>query len=157
MKTTKLVIGILSMVLFLVVTLQSCAAGIGNALSENGEVSGTAGFMTAIMLLAGGIVCVAGRKSKGGAIACVILYVLGGLIGITNAGTYSDLYIWSGLCFVIAVFNLISIFTQNFNETPPAPVVFQQSQYPQYQQPYQTQNQQPQYPQNSQNNQPPQQ
>lgn len=126
MKTAKLVIGIISIVLFLLVTVQSCAAGIGNALAANGEVSGTAGFIVAVMLLAGGIVSIAGRNSKGGAIACAILYILGALIGFANAGSYSDLYIWAGLCAVLAVFFLISIFTQKFVKKVPAQPPFQQ-------------------------------
>ena len=50
MKTAKLVTGILSIILFVFVTFQSCAAGVGNALSANGEVSGTAGVMVAVCL-----------------------------------------------------------------------------------------------------------
>ena len=42
MKNGKLVIGIISIVLFVLVGMQSCAAGLSNALSSNGEVSGTA-------------------------------------------------------------------------------------------------------------------
>lgn len=115
MKTAKLVIGILSIVLFLLIALQSCVAGVANTLAENGEVSGSAGLFTAIMMLSGGIVSIAGRKSKGAAIACVVLYVLGGIMGFVNAGSYGDLYIWSGLCVILAIFFLISIFTQRFD------------------------------------------
>lgn len=118
MKTAKLVIGIISIVLFLLVTVQSCAAGVANTLTENGEVSGSAGLLTAIMLLAGGIVSIAGRKSKGGAIACIVLYLIGGIIGFANAGSYGDLYIWSGLCIVLAVFFLISLFAQKYDPKP---------------------------------------
>jgi len=57
MKVWKLISGILSMVLFLVVAFQSCAAGVANTLAENGEVSGSAGILVAILMLAGGIVC----------------------------------------------------------------------------------------------------
>jgi hypothetical protein len=56
MKVWKLVSGILSIVLFLIVSFQSCAAGISNTLSDNGEVGGSAGVLVAIFLLAGGIV-----------------------------------------------------------------------------------------------------
>lgn len=118
MKTAKLVIGIISIVLFLLVAVQSCAAGVANTLTENGEVSGSAGLLTAIMLLAGGIVSIAGRKSKGGAIACIVLYLIGGIVGFANAGSYADLYIWSGLCIVLAVFFLISLFAQKYDPKP---------------------------------------
>ena len=104
MKTAKLVIGIISMVLFVLVAFQSCAAGLGNALADNGEVSGTSG-----MLLAG-IVGVATRKSKGGGIVAGVFYLLGGLLGIVNYGSFSDLAIWSVLCFIFgAVFILGSL------------------------------------------------
>ena len=49
MKVAKLVSGILSIVLALLVMFQSCAAGIGNALEENGEVGGTGGLLVALL------------------------------------------------------------------------------------------------------------
>ena len=42
MKTWKLVSGILSIILFVIVTFQSCAAGVANSLEANGETSGSA-------------------------------------------------------------------------------------------------------------------
>ena len=75
MKTWKLVSGILSIVVFFMVAFQSCAAGIGNAMAENGEVSGSAGIIVAIMILSGGIVSIATRKGgKGGNIALIVLF-----------------------------------------------------------------------------------
>lgn len=102
-KTAKLVIGIVSMVLFFLIAFQSCAAGIGNALTQSGEISGTAGLMVAILMLIAGIVGVATRKSKGGGITTGVFYAVAGLIGIANYGSYGDLMIWSVLCFIFAV------------------------------------------------------
>ena len=110
MKTLKLVISIISMVLFLLIALQSCAAGVGNALAENGESSGSAGILLAFAMLIAGIIGVAAGKGKGGSIAAAIIYVLGGIIGIANVGSYSDLKIWSILSFVFAIIFIISIF-----------------------------------------------
>ncbi len=113
MKTTKLVIGIISIVLFMVIAFQSCAAGIGNALSENGESSGSAGFFVALCMLIAGIVGICTRKSIGGGYVSGAFYAIGGLIGITNYGSYSDLMIWSILSFIFAgVFILGSILTK---------------------------------------------
>ena len=64
MKVWKLVSGILSMILFVLVAFQSCAAGVSNALEENGEISGSAGILVAILMLTGGIVSVVTRKSS---------------------------------------------------------------------------------------------
>lgn len=109
MKTAKLVTGILCMVFTLLVLFQSCAAGISNTISENGEVSGSAGFLLAILMLAGGIVEVAARKStpKGGSIAAMILFFVAAILGFANAGSYADLNIWSAWCLVLGILNLI--------------------------------------------------
>lgn len=110
MKTLKLVIGILCIILSAFILFQSCAAGVANTMEESGEVSGSAGLLVAILMLAGGIVMIAARNSikKAGDIAGAILFVLAALIGFTCAGTFSDLKIWSGLCVIIALILMIS-------------------------------------------------
>ena len=110
MKTWKLVSGILSIVLFVLVSFQSCAAGISNTLEENGEMGGTAGLIVALMLLAGGIVSICTRKGgKSGNIALIVLFGLGALIGFTLAGSYADLSIWSSWCLICAALALVAL------------------------------------------------
>lgn len=110
MKTWKLVSGILSIIMFIMVGFQSCAAGISNTMEANGEVGGSAGVIVAIMLLAGGIVSVVTRKgTKGGNIALIVLYGLGGLFGFALAGSYADLNIWAGWCLICAVLAIVSL------------------------------------------------
>lgn len=111
MKIWKLVSGILNIILFVFVTFQSCAAGIGNALSENEEVSGSAGMIVAAMLLAGGIVSIVTRKSirKGGNITLIVLYGIAAIMGFTMAGSYSDLKIWAGWCVICLALAVVSI------------------------------------------------
>lgn len=118
MKTWKLVSGILSIVLFIIVTFQSCAAGLGNALAENGESSGSGGIIVAIVMLAGGITSIATRKSegKGGNIALIVLFGIGSLVGFALAGSFSDLNIWAGWCLINAVLAVVSIFKKNKTE-----------------------------------------
>ena len=99
MKTWKLVSGILSIIMFVFVTFQSCAAGISNSIEDNGEVGGSAGIIVAIMLLAG----------KGGNIAVIVLFGLGAIMGFTMAGSYTDLIIWAAWCAICAVLALISM------------------------------------------------
>jgi len=111
MKTTKLVIGIISIVLTLVILFQSCAATFGDALEANGGTSGGSGMLVAILMLAAGIVAIAGRSSKGGTIAAMILYALAGIIGVTSSGIFKDLIIWGVLNLIFAVIFLISVIT----------------------------------------------
>jgi len=115
MKTWKLVSGILSIVLFIVVAFQSCAAGMVNAIEENGQSSGSGGIIVAIMMLTGGIVSISTRKSegKGGNIALVILFGIGALMGFALAGNFTDLNIWAAWCLINAVMAVISIIKGN--------------------------------------------
>lgn len=117
MKTWKLVAGILSMVLFIIVAFQSCAAGVLNTLEDNGEISGSAGILVAVLMLTGGIVSVATRKSirNGGNVALIIIFGLAALVGFTNYGNFSDLIIWSGWCLINAVLAFFAIITGKGN------------------------------------------
>lgn len=118
MKTTKYVTGIMSIIFTAMVVFQSCAAGLGNAMSNNGEMSGSGGIILALFMLTGGIVSINTRNEdgRGGSIACVIVYVIAFLIGTVTAGTvFKDLYIWSMWCFICAILHLISILFRKGN------------------------------------------
>lgn len=106
------------MVFTLLVLFQSCAAGISNTISENGEVSGSAGFLLSILMLAGGIIEVATRKSlkKGGSIAAIILFFLAAILGFANAGSYADLNIWSAWCLILGILNLLDLLLSSRND-----------------------------------------
>lgn len=110
MKTWKLVSGIICSVLFAFVSLQSCAAGLSNALEANNEVSGSAGIIVAVLMLSGGVVSIATRKSEknGGNIALIILFALAAFVGFSYAGSFKDLYIWSAWCLINALLAIIS-------------------------------------------------
>ena len=113
MKVWKLVSGILSIVLFVLVAFQSCAVGVSNTIMESEEVSGSAGIIVAILMLAGGIVSIATRNAagKGRNIALIVLFGLAALIGFTNYGSFSDLAIWSGWCVINAILAIVAIVT----------------------------------------------
>lgn len=111
MKTWKLISVILSIVLAAFVLFQSMAVGLGNSLSENGETSGSAGFLVAILLIAAGITAIVVRKSikKGAHIALIIMYGLAAIVGFTMAGSYEDLKIWAGWCLICAILAVVVI------------------------------------------------
>ena len=111
MKIWKLVSGILCMILFIFVGFQSCAAGMADALGDTGGVSGGAGIIVAVLMLAGGIVSVSTRNSekKGSDIALIILFTLAALFGFVLSGSFSDLKIWAGWCLINAIMAFLSI------------------------------------------------
>lgn len=111
-KTFRLIIGIISLLLFLIISLQSCAAGASNILSGSGEVSGSAGFVLALCMAIAGIVtiCMRKRESTPAFIVPMILYFVGALLGSANVGTYSDLAIWSVLSAIFAALHIFFLF-----------------------------------------------
>ena len=108
--TAKLIIGIISMVLFVLVTFQSCAAGLSNALLDNGEISGSFGFLVAFNFLASGIIAVAARKSPKRLpwIICAVLLWLSYFYAKVFGGSYKDLVVWGFLSFLLGMFYLFS-------------------------------------------------
>ncbi len=102
MKTAKLIIGIVTIVLSGIIFFQSCAVGIGSALEESEEVSGPAGMIVAVCMLIAGIVAIAARKGRAGGFVAGGFYLLGGIIGIANVGSFGDLKIWSVLSLLLA-------------------------------------------------------
>lgn len=111
MRAWKLVSGILSIIIFVIVEFQSCAAGVVNALDENGGSSGTVGFLCGLLILAGGIVSIASRNAirNGGNVALIIIFGLAALIGFAGYGNYSDLVIWSLWALINVVLAIVSL------------------------------------------------
>lgn len=103
MKTTKLVAGIMEIVLSAFIVFQSMAAGFVNAVEENGSASGSMGIFVALAYLITGIVYLSSKKSKkltADSINMVIL-VLVGVIALVDTGIYADLLIWAWLGIII--------------------------------------------------------
>lgn len=112
MKIWRLVSGILSMVSFLIITFQSCAVGVVNAVEDNkDDTSGAGGIVVAFGLLVSGIVATAlwKKKNKGGDIALIVLYGLTALMGFANQGTFGDLVVWSSWALICAIMAAIAL------------------------------------------------
>lgn len=126
MKTAKLVIGIVSIVLAIIILCGSCMANVGSALGGGTDTSGGAGTIVAILMIVAGIVGIAARSSKGGAIAATIIYAIAGLSAIgASTGIYKDLLVWGIVALIFAVVFLISIFKQDYSKpnTPSNPTI----------------------------------
>lgn len=112
MKTTKLILGIISIVVFIVIMFQSCAAGLYTSFNgDTADTSSGGGIVLSFLILIGGIVGIATKNSKGGGIVAGIFYLFAGVMGFANAGVFSDLEIWSWMAVIFGVvFLLGSIF-----------------------------------------------
>ncbi|EJF00809.1 hypothetical protein [Liquorilactobacillus mali] len=109
MKTTKLVFGILMIVLSVFIGLQSMVTGLGNSLESNNQHGGSAGILVGILYLVAGIVYLATKSAKklGADIANFILLALAWLLGVSNAGSYGDLTVWGWLALIIGALFLV--------------------------------------------------
>ena len=78
-KTWPLVIGILSILAFIIIAFQSCAIGVYNTIDGQGHADGTIGLIIGLMYLSGGIVLIATRyRSR---TAAMVLYFIGAFFG----------------------------------------------------------------------------
>ncbi|WP_455267908.1 hypothetical protein [Ruminococcus sp.] len=112
--TMRLIIGIFSILLSVMVGLQSCAAGVGEALANSDSNGGGAGMILGFFMLAAGIITIATRKSKGGTITSIVVFILGGIVALANPSEiYGDLKVWMVVSFIFAVLLIISLFMKN--------------------------------------------
>lgn len=84
MKTIRLILGIITVILFMVILLQSCAVGTANVINESSDMGGSAGFFLAILSLIDGVIAMATRSSAVGA--------------FTAGGLYNCRIHWNGKC-----------------------------------------------------------
>lgn len=105
MKTTKLVVGIIMIVVAFFISIQSVMAGMSEAYINSNGHAGVAGLIVAILYLASGIVYIAtrGKNGFGPDIASMVMLLVAWILGLVNAGIYKDLIIWSWLAFIIGI------------------------------------------------------
>jgi len=106
-KIAKLICGIISIVVFMIIVFQSCAAGLVNVLESNDDTSGTAGVFLAVSMLIAGIIGIATRNNKGGGITAGAFYLVGGIIAFASLGTFTDLIVWSVLSMLFSMLFLV--------------------------------------------------
>lgn len=106
--TTKLVLGIISLVMFLFVGFQSCSASLLTQLGQSSDLGGSAGSLLAVILLVCGILGIAGRRNRKATLTAGILYIVGGVLAIPNAQIYKDLILWGIVSIAFGVVFVIS-------------------------------------------------
>lgn len=109
-STGRLVIGIISCVLPIMILFQSCAVGLANTLTENGSTSGSQGVVMALCMLVAGIVgiCTRNSRTKTGPVISTVFYLFGAVLTFGGGDTYGDLPIWGGVCACFGIVFLIA-------------------------------------------------
>lgn len=121
MAIVKMIIGVASVLLFVVLLFQSCSVGVFELIDivaggEDGVNAGYGFFLAFCMFFAGSIGIVSHKSKVSGFISGGI-YALGGIMGIFNAGEYFMFPSVLSLIFA-AVFISISLFSRNQNKSP---------------------------------------
>ena len=118
MKVWKIVSGIISILLSLVILLQSFVVGVFNTILKrvlgSSDSGGTTGIVVAVLLLIAAIVSIAVRKreTKKAYMPLIVLFELAAMIGFVGAGNNSGLVIWAiwcFVCFIVAAFGMIKV------------------------------------------------
>lgn len=105
----KKVIGILSIILCVIIELQSLLAGLGNTLANSKESSGSVGFLVGILMLTAGIIVLCSKHSRTMVITSIVFYIIGAICGFAGAGSYSDLNVWSGVGILFSVLLIVHL------------------------------------------------
>lgn len=105
-KVWPLVIGIFSMVLFVVIALQSCTAHVDDVFS--GTINGELGYIAAFLHLAAGIILVATRR-RNSRLLPFFLYLLAWIVCLgEQTSVFVDLYLWGIVSIVFALICLVA-------------------------------------------------
>ena len=108
-RLARTIIGILSLVAFIFVMFQSCAANVVNAMEANtADASAGGGTLLAFILLIAGITTALGRDNTKATLVAAIMYGVGAIIGFASLGTYSDLVFWSIIAVLFGALDVYS-------------------------------------------------
>ncbi len=117
MKTTRMIIGIVGIVLAMIIMFQSCAARFVEAVEEDTKSTASiAGVMVALAFIVAGIIAICTRRSAPGGFICFSIYTIAGIVGLAGHGMYKDLIVWSIISLIFAaVFLITSLVMLNQN------------------------------------------
>lgn len=105
MKVTKIVVGIIMIVLAIIIFVQSIVKGFGNPISAIRVYAGTAELIVALLYLASGIVYIAtcGIDGLGGDIAGLSMMLISWILGLLTFKIYLPLQLWAWLALIVGV------------------------------------------------------
>ena len=116
MKTAKIVMGIISIVLSVQIYFTAKSLRVLEIMENTLDLGGTTGYWVAVLMFLLGIVTIVARSSRGGSAFCMFGYMLTGYLGITYNGIYEDLVFWGALCLFFAVLFLAFIFCPGYQD-----------------------------------------
>ena len=107
---SRRIIATISVILFLFITFQSCAVGLGNAILSSDDASGAFGLIVGFNFLVTGIIMLfaAGSDSRVPGIICCVLLWFGYFLAKMFSGNFEDLVIWGFIAYLFGTFYLFT-------------------------------------------------
>lgn len=119
MKTMRMIIGIIGIVIFIIIVLQSCAIFTGavidgvsqkvDAISTNAASDVASGIFLMFGFLIAGIISISARRTKGGAITSACFFLIPTLYALSNTGWSSSMAIWYVISMIFTSLLVISV------------------------------------------------
>lgn len=112
METSKTVIGFVTLLITVVVFLQSCAASTTRIAEIDVADSSRVGMVVALLLLVAGLEAISSGKNKGRTLFGAVLYVFAGALALTARSVYGYLVLWGvvSLIFALVLFCAVAVY-----------------------------------------------
>ena len=104
MKNIRLIIGIVTIMLFVLVVFQSCGA-YATVKSSNGI--GNIGIMISFVALIAALICINTRDAYSGAFISAVFYALAGFLGLFNFINHKIVFVYGFMFIMFSIFSVL--------------------------------------------------
>ena len=102
MKDIRLIIGIVTIMLFVFVAFQSCGA-YATVKSSIGNI----GIIISFVALIAALICINTRDAYSGAFISVVFYALAGFLGLFNFTNHKIVFVYGFMCIMFSIFSVL--------------------------------------------------
>lgn len=106
MKDIRLIIGIVTIMLFVFVAFQSCGA-YATVKSSNGIGIGNIGIIISFVALIAALICINTRDAYSGAFISAVFYALAGFLGLFNFTNHKIDFVYGFMFIMFSIFSVL--------------------------------------------------
>ncbi|WP_287793844.1 hypothetical protein [Megamonas sp.] len=104
MKDIRLIIGIVTIILFVFVVLQSCGA---HAIVQSSNGIGNIGIIISFIALIAALICINTRDAYSGAFISAVFYALAGFLGLFNFTNHKIVFVYGFMFIMFSIFSVL--------------------------------------------------
>ena len=106
MKDIRLIIGIVTVILFVFVAFQSCGA-YATVKSSNGIGNIGIGIIISFVALIAALICINTRDAYSGAFISAVFYALAGFLGLFNFTNHKIVFVYGFMFIMFSIFSVL--------------------------------------------------